>query len=324
MRKLISVGVVLVGLWLTGLGAAQTYPVTVEVCGEPVVFESAPERAIIFEANMLEIMLELGLDERIAGVWTGGIPSEKVQAPYVERSADIAIVSEESWPPPSFGVVLGTDPDFVWTGWGYGFSEDSGLTPENLVRAGIPSYTVSESCARAGGQQPEGFDALYDDILAAGAIFGVQDEAQVLVNELSAEVTRIDDAVGDVSQPLRVFNFDSGEDSPFTSGALSMPNTLIEQAGGTNIFADVQQDWMTVSWEEVVARDPEVILVGDSSWSSFEDKVAFLTSQPALADVSAVINERFVPMTYKQATPGLENITALENIARALYPDRLE
>ena len=295
-----------------------------DICGESVVFEQAPERAIIFEANMLEIMLELGLDDRIAGVWTGGIPSEKVQAPYVERSTEIPIVSEDGWPPPSFEVVLGSDPDFVWAGWGYAFSEDSGLTPENLARAGIASYTVSESCARAGGEQPAGFETLYKDIMAAGTIFGVQDEAVKLVESLRAEVTEVETAIGDISKPVRVFNYDIVEDSPYTSGALSTPNILISSAGGTNIFSDVQKDWMTVSWEEVVARDPEVILVVDSSWAPFEDNVEFLKSLPQLADVSAIVNERFVPLTYKQATPGLENIVALENIARVLYPKSFE
>jgi iron complex transport system substrate-binding protein len=324
MNKLIGLGVMLVGVWVMGSGVAQTHPVTVEVCGEPVMFEQAPERAAIFEANMLEIMLELGLDEHIETVWTGGVPSERVQPVYAARAAQFTVVTEEAWPPPALEVVLGADPDFVWTGWGYGFSQDTGLTPENLAKAGIASYTVNESCVRGGGEQVAGFETLYTDIMAAGAIFGVQDRAVALVESLRAEVTEVEMAISDISEPVRVFNFDSGEDSPFTSGALSMPNTLIESAGGANIFADVQQDWLTVSWEEVVARDPEVILVGDSSWSSFEDKVAFLTSLPALVDVSAVKNERFVPMTYKQATPGLENIVALENIARALYPESFE
>lgn len=318
MKKVVSLFLVL------GFVTAQSYPVTVQVCGEPVVFEQAPERALIFEANMLEIMLELSLDEQITAVWTGGIPSEKVQAAYAERAARYSNISEESWPPPGLEVVLGSDPDFVWSGWGYGFSEESGLTPTKLAEAGIASYVMSESCAKVGGTQTPDFNLLYNDIRAAGAIFGVPDKAEALVKSLEAEVTAIETAVGDVGERLRVFNYDSGEDSPFTSAALGMPNAIIESAGGTNIFADVQKDWLTVSWEEVVARDPEVILVSDTSWVSFEDNVAFLKSLPELADVSAVKNERFVPMTFKQATPGLENVVALRNIAKALYPERLE
>jgi iron complex transport system substrate-binding protein len=139
---------------------------------------------------------------------------------------------------------------------------------------------------------------------------------------LQAEVAAITDAVGTVDTPLRVFNYDSGEDSPFTSGALGMPHTLITLAGGEHIFANVQEDWFTTSWEEIVARNPDVILVSDSAWAVYDDNIAFLKSLPELADVSAIRNERFIPLTYKQATPGLENVVALRTIAQGLYPDK--
>lgn len=301
----------------------SAYPVTVERCGEAVTFAEAPTRAIVFEANMLEIMLDLGLDDRIAGVWTGDIPAEKVRPAYRERTEALTIISTEAWPPPSLEVVLGADPDFVWSGWGYGFSEESGLTPTKLAEVGIGSYVVSESCPpRSDDQLAIGFEQLYHDIQAAGQIFGVSEQAEALVTTLQAEVKFVTDAVGTVDTPLRVFDYDSGEESPFTAGALGMPHTLITLAGGEHIFGDVVKDWLTTSWEEVVARDPEVILVSDSAWASFDDNVAFLKSLPELADVSAIRNERFIPLTYKEATPGLENVTALRTIAQGLYPDK--
>lgn len=307
----------------TDQSADSAFPVTVERCGEEVTIDAPPERAIVFEANMIEIMLELGLDDRIAGVWTGDTPADKVQPAYSERTEPLTVISTESWPPPSLEVVLGADPDFVWSGWGYGFSEESGLTPAKLAEVGIGSYVVSESCPPSGDTQPAmGFDQLYHDILAAGQIFGVRERAEALVAELQAEVQSITDAVGTVDEPLRVFNYDSGQESPFTSGALAMPHTLITLAGGEHIFADVADDWFTTSWEEVIGRDPEVILVSDSAWAAYDDNVAFLQSQPELADVSAIQNARFIPLTYKQATPGLENVVALRTIAEGLYPEK--
>lgn len=303
--------------------ADSAFPVTVESCGEAVTFDAPPERAIIFEANMVEIMLELGLDDRIAGVWTGATLADKMQPAYRERAQALPVISTEGWPPPGLEVVLGADPDFVWSGWGYGFSEESGLTPDTLATAGIGSYVVSESCSPGSAAQPQnGFDGLYHDILAAGQIFGVSQRAEALVAGLQAEVASVVDAVATVDEPLRVFNYDSGEDSPFTAGAMGMPHTLITQAGGEHIFADVQEAWFTANWEEVIARDPHVILVSDSAWATFDDNVAFLKSMPELADVSAIRNERFIPLTFKQATPGLENVTALRTIAQGLYPDK--
>lgn len=221
--------------------AASDSP-TIAVCGEAVTFASSPARAIIFEANVLE----LGLDDRIASVWTGDIPADKVQPAYRERTEPLTVISTESWAPPSLKVVLGADPDFVWSGWGYGFSEESGLTPAKLAEVGIGSYVVSESCPPSNdAQAATGFDHLYHDIRAAGQIFGVSERAEALMAELQAVVTAITDAVGTLKEPLRVFNYDSGEDSPFTSGALGMPRTLITLDGGENIFVDLAEDWLT-------------------------------------------------------------------------------
>lgn len=66
-------------------------------------------------------------------------------------------------------------------------------------------------------------------------------------------------------QAVPVFLYDSGEDAPVTAPGLAMPNDLIAEAGGTNVFADVHQSWTSVSWEQVVARQPACILINDYS-----------------------------------------------------------
>ena len=59
--------------------------------------------------------------------------------------------------------------------------------------------------------------------------------------------------------PLRVFVYDSGEDTPFTAGFYAMPTALIEASGGINIMNDFKKSWGTVKCEEVIDINPEVI-----------------------------------------------------------------
>lgn len=320
MKSKVWFGIVLVSL---AVASAQPYPVTVTSCGEPVTFTAAPERAVVFEANLLEVMLELGLKNSIAGVWTGGTDdaSTKVQPPYREQARELRVISNEAWPPPGLEVVLGAEPDFVLSGWGYGFSEETGLTPAKLEQLGVAAYALSESCAKVGAPEPTTLRTLYRDIRNIGTIFGAAQRADDLIARLEARVAAVS-IPATRTEPLRVFYYDSGEDSPFTAGKYGMPTGLIAQAGGENIFADVEKDWATVSWEEVVARDPEVILVMDSDWASFEDNLAFLRSIPELAGVSALQKEQFIRVTFKQMTPGLENVDALEAIAKGLQVAR--
>ena len=65
----------------------------------------------------------------------------------------------------------------------------------------------------------------------------------------------------DLANPLRVFVYDSGEDTPFTAGKYAMPTALIEAAGGVNIMDDLDKSWATVAWEPVVERNPQVIVI---------------------------------------------------------------
>ena len=53
------------------------------------------------------------------------------------------------------------------------------------------------------------------------------------------------------------------QSAPFTGPGLAMPNALISLGGGTNIFAGLKQSWTSVSWEQVVAADPQCIIIND-------------------------------------------------------------
>ena len=129
-------------------------------------------------------------------------------------------------------------------------------------------------------------------------------------------------AVADVDKPLRVFVYDSGEETPFTAAKFAMPNAMIEVAGGTNIFNDVESSWTTVNWEDIVDRNPEHIIIVDYGEPNAEGKIAFLKSQPELTDVEAIKNDRFVVLTYDEATPGPRNVGSTRLLAKVFYPDK--
>lgn len=301
--------------------AASVFPVTVTSCGEAFTYEQAPERMVVYDVNMIELSLALGLEAQIAGYWTGG---SEVREQFKPAFDTLTAVSEESWPPPALEPTLGANPDFVFSGWGYGFSEEGGLTPAALKAAGVNSYAIRESCVKAGVPEPITIEDTYEDILNIGRIFGVSDRAQALVDEMSTQVKDAQAKVGTVVQPLRVFFYDSGEDKPYTAGQYGMPTALMAAVGGENIMADVPKDWANVSWEEVINRNPEVIVVLNSSWVSSDERIAFLKSKPELADIDAIKNERFVVLTYRQAVPGLLNGEAIQILAEGFYPDKFE
>ena len=96
-----------------------------------------------------------------------------------------------------------------------------------------------------------------------------------------------------------------------------MPTALIKAAGGTNIMNDFQKSWGTVTWEAVIDRNPEVIVIVNYGSVTAAQKRDFMMSNPAFASIDAVKNDRFVTLEYVEATPGPRNINAVKTLINA-------
>ena len=97
---------------------------------------------------------------------------------------------------------------------------------------------------------------------------------------------------------------------------------IVRLAGGENIFNDVRGSWGTVSWADVVARNPEVIVLVDATWSPAAEKRQWLLANSAFAEIEAVKHRRFLTMNFSDATPGVRNAAAVRKVAETLYPER--
>lgn len=298
------------------------YPVSVESCGEPVIFTAAPERAFAFDTNLTEIMLALGLEDRMASYWLAG---DSIAEEFQDQIETLPLLSEETWPPPGLEAILSVDPDFVFASWGLGFSQESGVTPDTLLAAGVQSYTLTESCITAGVQIEPSLDNIYSDILNVGRIFGVEDRAQAIVESMQATIDDVQNVVGDVDTPTRAFYYGGGDEAPFSAGRFGTPSILMSLVGMENILSDLDEDWtFDVSWEVVIARDPEIIIVEEAQWESAEERIAILQSLPQLASITAIQEERFVVLPYRNVLSGLDIDEGVEILAAGAYPDLFE
>ncbi len=181
-------------------------------------------------------------------------------------------------------------------------------------------YELSESCAQIGEPRRASLDELYRDLRNLGRIFDVEPRAERLVASLQARIERARAGIPANAEAPRVFLYDSGEDRPFTSGRLGMPQALIEAAGGRSVTDDVAASWTQVNWESVVARDPQVIVIVDYGETSAAQKQRFLEENPALRSLTAIRERRFIVLPYNQATPGIGNAAAIETLVAGLHP----
>ena len=292
---------------------ALAYPVTVQSCDREVTFEAPPEAAVSNDVNLTEMMLVLGLTDRMVG-YTGISGWNELDA----RMRDgVDALPELSRKYPSKEVLLGAGTDFYFAGWNYGMKVGGEVTPETLAPFDIDVYELTESCSHIMETDKASMEDMYVDLLALGAIFGVPDRAEALVAGYREELAGMLAGLPALAEAPRVFVYDSGEDAPFTAGRYAMPTALIEAAGGRNVMDRFEKSWANVAWEEVIEADPEVIVIVDYGDVTAEQKRAFMMQNPAFAGMSAVADDRFVTLEYVEATPGPRNVQAVAKLAAA-------
>ncbi|MFJ5557131.1 ABC transporter substrate-binding protein [Streptomyces sp. NPDC093250] len=287
------------------------FPVTIDNCGVRTTYDRPPSRVVTIHQHPAELMLALGLKDHMVGT---AFPDSAV-LPELEK--DYEAIPELAKKEPSFEKILDAEPDLVYGGYGSAFAENEGRSRKAFADVGIDTYLNREYC----GKKRVTMKDTYDEIRTIGTIFGVPDRADELVADLQA---RVDKAAAEVEgEPeVPVFVYDSGDKSAFTAGGKSLGTELIRLAGGENVFADLDDVFGDVSWEQAVERKPEVIAIYDYAGAgSVEEKKKFLLSQPALADVPAVRNKRFVVLPLTATLVGIRSAYAVEDLARGLHPE---
>ncbi|MEO1557200.1 MAG: ABC transporter substrate-binding protein [Pseudomonadota bacterium] len=287
---------------------------SVQSCNRTVTFDAPPARAISNDVNLTEMMLVLGLADRMVGYT--GISGWKTLDE--DMRAGVEQLPELSAKYPSKEVIVGADADFFFAGWNYGMKVGGDVTPETLEPFGVKVYELTESCTHIMDKGKASIEDMYADLMNLGKIFDVEDKAALLVDGYKADLQAFTASL-ETGAPVRAFVYDSGEDKPFTAGLYAMPTALIEAAGGTNVMNGFEKSWGTVTWEEVVEQNPEVIIIVNYGNVTAEQKRAFMMSNPAFAEIDAVKNDRFVTLEYVEATPGPRNITAIKTLADAFW-----
>jgi len=314
----------------TDADADSPYPLEIEVCGsDPVVMEQRPQRVITTAPNITEYFLALGLGDLVVGHFGGDLPvSAFVEEYQTIEKFSVAFNLEE---------IVALDPDLIYAGFGFGFENGTSLSPDGFAERGIAAIPLFGSCtyaengenqganAEAAGLQGNDLEATYVDIRTIGTIFDVADEAEALIAEMTDTVETVGQAVSDAETPS-VFFYNGGDATPSSAGAISTPNALITLGGGENVFADLAEDYTSVSWEAVVAANPDCVLVknGSNAGNFGGDLITFLKTSPITSGLNAVANDCFFMLNQDHLTPGPLNAWAVQAVGAWLHPDLVD
>ncbi|WP_299949120.1 ABC transporter substrate-binding protein [uncultured Ruegeria sp.] len=297
--------------------SAAAHEVTVDNCGEPLVFETQPERLVVHDMNMTDMAFALGLQDKIVGL-TGITGWYKTSPEFDTLRGDIPELAPKY---PTVENLVAADPDLFFAGWYYGMKPGGDVTPDTLEPFGIKTMILTESCVHLDKKRPKAsMDLLFEDVLRLGKVMHVEDKAQALVSDWRSELAAIEAQTADLSKP-RVFLLDGPADAPFTAGKFAIPDAMISAAGGENVTHDMETSWGRTSWEAVAASNPEFLVLLDyQTGNGAADTFKFLQEHPVMSQTDAVKNERWIGLRYEELTPGPANIEAISKMAQAMHP----
>lgn len=288
---------------------AEKSEITIENNGTTQVYTEAPKKAISLNQHVTEIMLALGLEDSMVGT---AYLDDKIYEPLQAAYDKVPVLAKQY---PSKEQVIDAEADFLIGGWKSAFGEKGVGTQEELEALGIHTYLHTASSIT----NPT-LEDIFTDIRNIAKIFRVEDRGDALIAQMTKDVEAVRAKLPQNGEELRVLVFDSGDKDIFTAGQNFM-NELVTIAGGKNIFGDVESGWTTVSKEDVVERNPEVVVVIDYGETTAEQKMNFLKNDPALKEMEAVKNERFVILPLSAASEGVRAAEAIQILAKGFYPE---
>ncbi|WP_374966779.1 ABC transporter substrate-binding protein [Lysinibacillus sp. RS5] len=288
---------------------AEKSEITIENNGTTQVYKEAPKKAISLNQHVTEIMLALGLEDSMVGT---AYLDDKIYEPLQAAYDKVPVLANQY---PSKEQVIDAEADFLYGGWKSAFGEKGVGTQEELEALGIHTYLHTAS-----SMTKPTLEDIFTDIRNIAKIFRVEERGDALIAQMTKDVEAVRAKLPQNGEELRVLVFDSGDKDVLTAGQNFM-NELVTIAGGKNIFGDVESGWTTVSKEDAVDRNPEVVVVVDYGETTAEQKINFLKNDPALKEMEAVKNERFVILPLSAASEGVRAAEAIQILAKGFYPE---
>ena len=286
-----------------------TYPLTVktyDVKGNEVeqVFDKAPEKVITNNLSTTEILLELGLKDKIAGMLN---PDNAVTDKYKDAIATIPQIGDKKTV--SQETVLSYEPDAVM-GRNMMFSEKSLGTVSTWNENKIPVYTQKASLSTI--QQDLG--NIVEDVKNLGMIFNVQDKANAYAAQLQAKIDAVKKAnpasQGEKKKALIMVAYN---DETFGAYKYALQESLLNQLGYTNVATGTSG----LTLENLVSMDPELIIyvTSDRNKKLDANAVELMKANEVLENVPAIKNQKIMTISYDELMDyGPAVIDSLEKI----------
>jgi iron complex transport system substrate-binding protein len=292
----------MVPVWASGAEWPRT---ETDATGAVITLSTQPERIVSMIPSNTEILFALGLDTSIVGVTEYcDYPMAALKKPKIGNLMTFNVER-----------ILGTKPDLVLA-----TRDNPAEVIKGLTELGITVFVLD----------PQTVGGVLEAIATIGRLTGREAQGDELINDLRNRINRVSQRVSSIpiEQRVSVFLGNPKYPSQWTPGPGSFTGNIFELAGGANIASDLPEGaWGVYSLENIVSKDPDVLLVTTDSNASRDELakeiLATAATMPGWRDLQAIRKKRVYGVTGNWISrPGPRVVLGIEEISRLLYPNR--
>ena len=278
-------------------GEEAEFPVTLtDSVSNEVTLEAAPKKIVSMIPSNTEILFGLGLGEEVVGVTDFDN--------YPEAAGEKEKIGGMEF---NVEAIIALNPDIV-----FGHESAFGMSEEGYQQirdAGIPVFVVKNAL---------NFEETYETIETIGKATGKTKEATEIIDTMKAKVDEVVAKVKVIDEKKTVFVETSPAPEIYTPGAKTFTQELLDVIGAENIAAD-QEGWIQMDPEEIINRNPDVIVV---MYDYIDTAVEDVYKRDGFDSITA-IKEKAVVQVDEDITSrqGPRLAEGLEAYAKAIYPE---
>lgn len=302
----------------TADSSETVYPLTIDTYGPDgekytQTFTEAPSKVITNNPSSTDLLLELGLEDKIIGILKpDNAPDEKWASVYENLNVlgDKMTMSKE--------VIIGAEPDFIF-GRTMPFTDESMGNIKDLNDMNVNVYTQLASNFVI----DQSLDNVILDVRNIGQIFNVSEKANTYADSLQTRLDAIKEKVSGTSQeePVKVLFMVTYVDGTFnTFGANSaLQSEMLKTINAENVL---ETGTSSLTSENLVSLNPDVIVYIKSDRNAETDKTAIesLQNDETIQSVPAIENDKIIEIGYDELMDyGVRIFDTLETLYDFIY-----
>ena len=300
MKKILALIMTLSIFVLSGC-SSQTDRMVTDREGTEVNIPTKIEKIISTAPSNTEVLMALGLGDKLVAIdkYSTDIEGINTELPQIDFSN------------PDAETIIGLEPDIV-IAWGHNKTGSVEDPFKAISESGIPVVYIPSS---------DSIDGIYKDIEFIADVVNEKSKGKEIVDDMKAQVEEIK-AIGDTITDKKSVYFEISP-APYLSsfGKSTFLNEMIEIIGAKNIFEN-EEGWVSPTAEAIIDANPDVII---TNAGYMENPTEEIKSRDAWENINAIKNnEVYLVDQNASSRPSQNVIKALEQMAKAVYPEHYE